>query len=74
MHTVQICGIKQRLYIQVSQSVQEESVKERELRPFTRVSDHYPRILMTMDRTIARDENGVRLLNVMDWLAGIADF
>ncbi len=61
---------QQRLYIQVCQSLTDPKTKERELRPFERIQDGYPRILLSMDRTIARDENGVVLVNVVDWLAG----
>lgn len=60
----------QRLYIQVCQSITDPRTKERELRPFARIQDGYPRILLSMDRTIAKDENGVLLVNAVDWLAG----
>lgn len=61
---------QKRFYIQVCHSLTDPETKAREMRPFQRIQDGYPRILLSMDRTIARDENGVLLVNVVDWLAG----
>ena len=61
---------RQRLYIQVCQSIIDPKTKERELRPFYKIQDGYPRVLISMDKTIAVDENGVLLVNIVDWLTG----
>lgn len=61
---------QQRLYIQVCQSLEDPDTRLRELRPFGRLQDSYPRIVLSMDRSIARDEEGVLLVNLVDWLAG----
>lgn len=59
----------QRLYIQVAHSLSDPATLERELRPFRRIPDAYPRTLLSTDRTIARDEDGVLLVNAVDWMA-----
>ena len=56
-------------YYQVSQTVLDLKTMERELKPFDQVDDHYPKFLLTLDEIGAGDNlNGVRQLNVLDWL------
>ena len=47
----------------------DEDTLNRELYPFTRVKDNYPKYLLTLD-TIQREANyeGVHKLNLIDWL------
>lgn len=56
-------------YYQVSQTVLDAKTMERELKPFDQVDDHYPKFLLTLDEIGAGESiNGVRQLNVLDWL------
>lgn len=58
-----------RNYIQVSFSIENPSVKERELSSFHGLDDGYKKILITMDRTpFSNLEHGYRLLTVLDFL------
>ncbi len=54
-------------YYQVSQSVVEERVLKRELASLSAIKDSYPKYLLTMDFD-SGDYNGIRQLNVFDWL------
>lgn len=56
-------------YYQVSATTLDEDTLNRELYPFTRVKDNYPKYLLTLD-TIQREANyeGVHKLNLIDWL------
>jgi predicted AAA+ superfamily ATPase len=54
-------------YYQVSASVLDEAVKERELAPFMKISDNYPKYLLTLD-FITGDYEGIKQVNLIDWL------
>lgn len=55
-------------YIQVAESVKSPETLERELKPFSKLKDSYPCILITMDKTFNEDYNGVRHINALDFL------
>lgn len=55
-------------YYQVSLSVREKSTLERELKPLDSISDHNPKYLLTMDEDPVVSYNGIRQINVLDWL------
>ena len=55
-------------YIQVAESVKSPETLDRELKPFSKLKDSYPCILITMDKTFNQDYNGVRHINALDFL------
>lgn len=55
-------------YFQVSLTVRDAKVLERELRPLQRTGDHYPKYLITMDMDLSSDYDGITKINVIDWL------
>lgn len=55
-------------YYQVSLTVREEKVLERELKSLQRTGDYYPKILLTLDMDLETDYNGITKINVVDWL------
>lgn len=54
-------------YIQVSQSVQDKATLERELKPLNMISDHFEKLLITMDYDTGT-YNGIKKVNAIDWL------
>ena len=58
-------------YYQVCASVLGEKTLERELAPLKEIKDNYPKILLTLD-DIGNGANyeGIRQINVIDWLLG----
>lgn len=58
-----------RFYIQVSETVLDPATLKRELAPFAKLPDGYPRVLITKDR-IDYGQDGVRHMNVYDFLLG----
>lgn len=56
-------------YIQVSETVLDPATLKRELAPFAKLSDGYPRVLITKDR-VDYGQDGVRHMNVYDFLLG----
>ena len=54
-------------YYQVTQSLNDE-IKMREIRSLESLSDNYEKIILTMDKSINNDYNGIKVLNIIDWL------
>jgi predicted AAA+ superfamily ATPase len=57
----------EKTYFQVAYSVKDSATLARELRPFDKIADHNPKILLSTD-THEFSENGIKHLNVIDWL------
>ena len=55
-------------YFQVAYTTREESTLERELSPLMSINDHYPKYILTMDLDLTADFNGIKKINVLDWL------
>ena len=55
-------------YYQVTQSLQNDEVRERELRSLESINDNYEKIILTMDKTINNDYNGIKIINIVEWL------
>lgn len=56
------------LYVQVAATVRDETTLQRELRPLQKISDNYPKIILTLDEDPDMDYEGIRRLNALDWL------
>lgn len=56
------------IYLQVSLSISEEKVRDREIRSLENIKDNYEKIILTMDKTINQDFNGIKVTNIIDWL------
>lgn len=57
-------------YVQVAESVKDSSTLERELKPFGKLKDSYPCVLISMDKTLNEDFDGVRHINALEFLSG----
>ena len=55
-------------YFQVAYTVRDEKTLERELSALESINDHYPKFILTMDVDPEVDYNGIRKMNVLDWL------
>ena len=58
-------------YYQVSRSIKDSKVLERELRSLESIQDNYEKIILTMDKTINKDYNGKKVININDFLLDI---
>lgn len=56
------------LYIQVTESLQSDETRERELRPLQRINDNYPKLILSLDRDLTSSYDGILSLNLIDWL------
>ena len=55
-------------YYQVTQTLSDEQVKNRELRSLESISDNYEKIILSMDKSINNDYNGIKVKNIINWL------
>ena len=57
-----------KLYIQVTESMQSPETRERELRPLRMIPDNYEKIVLSLDRNYIRSYDGIKSLYLIDWL------
>ncbi|WP_373218563.1 ATP-binding protein [Ruminococcus sp. 5_1_39BFAA] len=57
-----------KVYIQVTESMQVPETRERELRPLRMIPDNYEKIVLSMDRNYINSYDGIKSLNLIDWL------
>jgi len=55
-------------YYQVTQTLKEKSVLERELRSLESIQDKYEKTILTKDRSIKKDYDGIKVKNIIDFL------
>ncbi len=55
-------------YYQVTKSLVNDEVKEREIRSLESIPDNYEKIILTMDKSINKDYNGIKVKNIIDFL------
>lgn len=55
-------------YFQVALTVREESTLQRELSALQSINDHYPKYILTLDLDPNSDYDGIKKINVLDWL------
>jgi len=56
-------------YYQVAASVLDENILARELASLQKIPDHHPKFLLTLDDIMPNaNHNGIRQINVLDWL------
>lgn len=67
-------GPKGIRYIQVAASVRDETTLARELASLQRISDNYPKVILTLDEDPDADYEGIRRMNAFEWLIGRSDF
>lgn len=55
-------------YFQVAYTTREETTLERELSALQSINNHYPKFILTMDIDLIIDYEGIKKINVLDWL------
>lgn len=60
--------LNDKLYIQVTESIQSPQTRERELRPLQVINDNYEKIILSMDRDFITSYDGIKSINLIDWL------
>lgn len=57
-----------KIYIQVTESMLGEAVRERELAPLKKIRDNYDKIVLSLDKGMDSTYEGIRSINLIDWL------
>ncbi len=66
--SIHICQKGDKIvYVQVSETIMDEQTRKREFRPFEKIKDFYPRIIITND-TLNYSQNGIIHMNIIDFL------
>lgn len=58
----------QKLYIQVTESIVAPETRARELRPLQMIGDNYEKLLLSMDKSFIQSYDGIKAVNIIDWL------
>jgi uncharacterized protein len=59
----------EKMYVQVSTDISDKETFRREIAPFAKIKDAYPRLLLARTRQPEYDYEGLRIVNLADWLA-----
>ena len=59
---------EEKIYIQVTESMQSPETQQRELRPLQMIPDNYEKIILSMDRIFITSYDGIKSINLINWL------
>ncbi len=59
---------KQKKYIQVTESMSSEAIRERELKPLQKIRDNYEKMVLSKDYGSEDSYDGIRHVHIIDWL------
>ena len=59
---------KEKLYIQVTESLNNEEVRRRELAPLQKVRDNYEKMILSLDPGLETSFEGIKSKNLINWL------
>ncbi|MCQ2452705.1 MAG: ATP-binding protein [Oscillospiraceae bacterium] len=59
-----------KLYIQVTESMASEDVRNRELAPLMKIQDNYEKIVLSLNPGMDSSYDGIMSLNLINWLIG----
>ena len=57
-------------YIQVTEAMNAPETRERELAPLQRIPDNYEKMVVCMDTGLQREQDGIRIVDAIDFLLG----
>lgn len=55
-------------YYQVARTLAYDEIRKREVRSLESINDNYEKTILTMDKSINNDFNGIKVVNIIDWL------
>ncbi|MDD3958476.1 MAG: ATP-binding protein, partial [Candidatus Izemoplasmatales bacterium] len=61
-------------YLQVTETIKSKETLIRELAPLEAINDFYPRVLITQDYETFKTYDGIKIINLFEWLLNEVDF
>ena len=61
-------GVDEYFYIQVTKNIDDEKTAEREYKPFYKIKEMYPRYLFVSDLVLQRNVEGIKNVNIVDFI------
>ncbi|MFP3154739.1 ATP-binding protein [Lachnospiraceae bacterium ZAX-1] len=58
----------EKIYIQVTESMNTQDIRFRELRPLKAIPDNFEKIVLSMDKSFINSYEGIKSINLIDWL------
>lgn len=58
----------EKRYIQVTETMRNESTRERELKPLQKIRDNYEKLVISLDIGLDSEYDGIRSVKLIDWL------
>ena len=62
--------VNSKVYVQVTESMLEESTREKEIKPLKKIDDNYEKIILTLNCGLEKDYDGIKVYNLIEWLLG----
>lgn len=59
---------EKKLYLQVTESMRQEAVRERELAPLRKIRDNYEKLVLSLEPGLDSSYEGIRSENLIEWL------
>ena len=60
--------VDEKQYIQVTESMENEDVRKRELFPLQKIGDNYEKIILSLNPGMDNSYDGIKSINLIDWL------
>ena len=58
----------EKIYFQVTESMNSDVVRMRELAPLQKIRDNYEKVILSLDTGLEREVDGIKSVNVVDWM------
>ncbi|MBE2989247.1 ATP-binding protein, partial [Sneathia sp. DSM 16630] len=62
--------VNSKVYVQVTESMLEESTREKEIKPLKKIDDNYEKIILILNCGLEKDYDGIKVYNLIEWLLG----
>lgn len=59
---------KEKMYIQVTETMKSEAVRERELKSLRKIQNNYKKMVITLDKALDDEYDGIQVVNIVEWL------